>query len=214
MRRTLRQAQEAIHDRRPGRGGLVHHSDGGSRYPPIKSPNVLRRPAHGLPSAASATAATTPSRKRSAASIKRRSSVGAGRGGALKPSGSRRWNGRTGSTTAGRRSPSATARRPKPRNDTAPRWNSWPWRRDSNEMASGKPEAVQYCPVHLPTLRHAHLEISYECELFESAVIRSIFYDSNGSFGRACEKSVHRRMYRYGQARHLACIAMPKHARN
>ena len=37
MRWTLRQAQEAIHDRKPVRGGgLVHHSDRGSQYLSIK----------------------------------------------------------------------------------------------------------------------------------------------------------------------------------
>ncbi len=31
---------------------------------------------------------------------------------------------------------------PKPRHATMPRWQSRPWRRDSNEIASGKPGAV------------------------------------------------------------------------
>jgi transposase InsO family protein len=38
------------------------------------------------------------------------------------------WNGWTGSTTGGSWSPSATSRRPKPRNATTPCWNNRPWR--------------------------------------------------------------------------------------
>jgi hypothetical protein len=58
-------------------------------------------------------------------------------------SSSRRWNGWTGSTTGGSWSPSATSRRPKPRNDATTPWNNLPWRRDSNQMASDEPGAVQ-----------------------------------------------------------------------
>src|SRR4051812_43077711 len=39
-------------------------------------------------------------------------------------------------------SPSATSRRPKPRNAITPCWNTLPWRRDSNQMASDEPGAV------------------------------------------------------------------------
>ena len=49
----------------------------------------------------------------------------------------------TGSTTGGSWSPSATSRRPKARNATTPCWNNLPWRRDSNQMASDEPGAVQ-----------------------------------------------------------------------
>ena len=46
--------------------------------------------------------------------------VGAGHGGRSRLSSSRRWNGWTGSTIAGYSSPSATSRRPKPRDATMP----------------------------------------------------------------------------------------------
>ena len=78
------------------------------------------------------------------ASTRPRSSIGADRGGRSKPSSSRRWNGWTGSTTGGSWSPSATSRRPKPSNATTPCWNNQPWRRDSNQIASEEPGAVQY----------------------------------------------------------------------
>ena len=38
---------------------------------------------------------------------------------------------------------SATSRRPKPRNATTPCCKNQPWQRDSNQIASGKPGAVQ-----------------------------------------------------------------------
>src|SRR5260370_12063828 len=78
----------------------------------------------------------------STVSTKPRSSIGAGRGGRSTPSSSRRWNGWTGSTIDGCWSPSAISRQPKPRRDTMPSWSNQPWRRDSNETASGKPGAV------------------------------------------------------------------------
>ncbi len=53
-----------------------------------------------------------------------------------------RWNGSTGSTTAGCWSPSATSRRPKPRNATTPCWTTHHRRHNLNQMASGKPGAV------------------------------------------------------------------------
>jgi putative transposase len=42
-------------------------------------------------------------------------------------------------------SPSATSRRPKPRNVTTPCGNNLSWRRDSNQMASDEPGAVHRC---------------------------------------------------------------------
>ena len=75
---------------------------------------------------------------------------------ASKPSSSPRSNGWTGSTIAGCSSPSATSRRPKPRNATTPCWSNQPWPRDSNETASGKPGAVQVsCPMS--SLNNAYL---------------------------------------------------------
>ena len=49
-------------------------------------------------------------------------------------------------------SPSATSRRPRPRSTTTPRWTDQPWRRDSNETASGKPGAVQSAPCDALTV--------------------------------------------------------------
>jgi transposase InsO family protein len=42
--------------------------------------------------------------------------------------------------------PIVTSRRPKPRNATTPCWTNLPWRRDSNQMASDEPGAVQSRP--------------------------------------------------------------------
>ena len=105
--------------------------------------SAWRRRASSLRLAASAIPTTTLSPKRSMASTRPRSSIGADRGGRSKPSSSRRWNGSTGSTTGGSWSPSATSRRPKPSNATTPCWNNQPWRRNSNQIASEEPGAVQ-----------------------------------------------------------------------
>ena len=121
--------EQALHDRRPvHRGGLVHHSDRGSQYVSIKYTERLAEAGIEPRSAASATATTTPSPKRSMASTRPRSSIDAGHGETSKPSSSQPWNGSTGSTTAGCWSPSATSRQPKPRNAITPSWKSQPWR--------------------------------------------------------------------------------------
>ena len=140
--------EQALHDRRPvHRGGLVHHSDRGSQYVSIKYTERLAE-AGVEPSVGSVGDPTTMlSPKPSTASTRPRSSIGAGRGAASRPSSSRRWNGSTGSTTAGSWSPSATSRRPKPSNATTPCWNNPPWRHNLNQMASGKPGAVQVCQI-------------------------------------------------------------------
>jgi hypothetical protein len=54
-----------------------------------------------------------------------------------------RSNGSTGSTTRDCWSRSETFRRPKPKRAIMRRRQVTPWRRDSTEMASGKPGAVQ-----------------------------------------------------------------------
>ena len=61
-----------------------------------------------------------------------------------RPSNSQPSSGWTGSTIAGFWSPSASSRRPKPRNATSPCSTTQPWPRDSNKMASGKAGAVQW----------------------------------------------------------------------
>ena len=113
--------EQALHDRRPaGRGGLVHHSDRGAQYVSIKYTERLAEAGSSLPSAASATLTTTPSPKRSTASTRPKSSIDADRGGTSRPSSSQPSSGWTGSTIAGFWSPSASSRRPKPRNVTSP----------------------------------------------------------------------------------------------
>jgi transposase InsO family protein len=113
--------EQALHDRQPvHRGGLVHHSDRGSQYVSIRYTERL------------AEAGVEPSV----------GSVGDSYDNALAES-SRPSNGSTGSTIAGSWSPSETYRRPKPNNAITPCWNNRPWRRNLNQMASGKPGAVQ-----------------------------------------------------------------------
>ena len=131
--------EQALHDRRlVHRGGLVHHSDREANT----SRSIYRAPGRSRiePSVGSVgDSYDNALPRRSTASTRPRSSIGAGLGGRSKPSSSRRWNGWTGSTTAGSWSPSATFRRPKPRSATTPCWNTQPWRRDLNQTASGKP---------------------------------------------------------------------------
>ena len=63
--------EQALHDRKPiSGGGLVHHSDRGVQYVSIKYTEGLPRPAWCHRSAASATATTTRSPKRSTGSTK------------------------------------------------------------------------------------------------------------------------------------------------
>ena len=114
--------EQALHDRRPvHRGGLVHHSDRGSQYVSIKYTERL------------AEAGIEPSV----------GSVGDSYDNAAsRPSSSRPWNGSIGSTTEGSWSPSATFRRPRPKNATTPCWKLRPWPHNLNQMASGNPGAV------------------------------------------------------------------------
>ena len=131
--------EQALHDRRPvRRGGLVHHSDRGSQYVSIKYTERLAEA--GVESSVGSVGdsydnalAETINGLYKAEVIHRR---GPWRS-------SRPWNGWTGSTTEGSWSLSATYRRPKPSNATTPCWNNPPWRHNLNQMASGKPGAVQ-----------------------------------------------------------------------
>ena len=116
--------EQALHERRPIRGGgLVHHEAGiepsvgsiGDSYD-----NALAETINGL---------------YKAEVIHRR--------GPWRRSSSPLSNGSTGSTTGGSWSPSETSLRPKPSNATTPCWNNRPWRHNLNQMASGKPGAVQ-----------------------------------------------------------------------
>jgi transposase InsO family protein len=51
--------EQALHDRRPVKGGLIHHSDRGSQYVAIRYTERLLEAVSNPPSAASATATTT-----------------------------------------------------------------------------------------------------------------------------------------------------------
>ncbi len=113
------------------------------------------RQASSLPSEASATLMTTPSPKRSTASTRPRSSIGADRGAASKRLNSPPWNGSTGSTIDDFWSPSATSRQPKPRSSTTPCWTNQPWLHNLNQTASGKPGAVH--PVSSCFKGYGHL---------------------------------------------------------
>jgi transposase InsO family protein len=142
---VLEALEQALHERQPVRGGgLVHHSDRGVQYVSIKYTERLAEagiePSLGSvgDSYDNALAETING------STRPKSSTGADRGDRSTRSSSPPSNGRTGSTTGGSWSPSATIRRPKPRSATTPYWNNQPWRRDSNRTASGKPGAVQF----------------------------------------------------------------------
>src|SRR5262245_37574563 len=113
---------------------------------PSSTPNAWPRRASSPPWAVSAIATTTRWPRRSTASTRPKSSTGVDRGDRSRRSSSPPSNGWIGSTTGGSWSPSATSRRPKPRSATSPYWKSQPWRRDSNQTASGKPGAVH---IHL-----------------------------------------------------------------
>ena len=150
--------EQALHDRRPvHRGGLVHHSDRGSQYVSIKYTERLAE-AGVEPSVGSVgdcydnALAETINGLYKAEVIHRRGPWRHSR-----PSSSRPWNGWTGSTTAGSWSPSATSRRPKPSNATTPCWNNPPWRHNLNQMASGKPGAVQTTSSEVTLRKHRRL---------------------------------------------------------
>ena len=65
--------EQALHDRRPvHRDGLVHHSDRGANTSPFATPSAWRRPVSSPQSAASATATTMLSPKRSTVSTRPR----------------------------------------------------------------------------------------------------------------------------------------------
>ena len=129
--------EQALHDRRPAhRGGLVHHSDRGSQYVSIKYTERLVE-AGVEPSVGSIgdsydnALAETINGLYKAEIIHRR---GPWRSLEAVEFATLEWV----DWFNNRRllSPSATSRRPKPRNAITPCWNTLPWRRDSNQMAS------------------------------------------------------------------------------
>ena len=95
-----------------------------------------RRPLQGA-------ATTTPWPRRSTVCSRPRSSIAVGRGAASRRSSSPRSNGSTGSTTVACSNRSETYLPPRPKRATLRRSRSRPWPRDSHQMASGKPGAVQ-----------------------------------------------------------------------
>ena len=107
------------------------------------TPSAWPRRASSRPSAASATATTTRSPRRSTASTRPRSSIGVAPGAASRPSSTPPRPGSSGSTIAASWRPSAISRQPRRRNATTPRSTSRAWPRNSNQTASGKPGAVQ-----------------------------------------------------------------------
>ncbi len=148
--------EQALHDRRPvHRGGLVHHSDRGSQYVSIKYTERLAE-AGVEPSVGSVgdsydnALAETINGLYKAEVIHRR---GPWRNFEAVEFATLEWvdwfNNRRllepigNATTDGSWSLSATSRRPKPSNATTPCWNNPPWRHNLNQMASGKPGAVQ-----------------------------------------------------------------------
>jgi hypothetical protein len=133
--------EQAVHQRSQG-AGLVHHSDRGSQYLSIKYTERWQRPASSPRSAASATAMTTPSPRRSTASSRPRSSTAVAHGAASTPSNTPPSNGSTGSTPAACWNPSETSRQPRPKPTSTQLWKLKPWPRSLNQPASGKPGAV------------------------------------------------------------------------
>src|SRR5271167_1311454 len=87
---------------------------------------------------------TTHSPRRSTASTKRRSSIGAGRGAASRPSSSPPSNGSIGSTTDASSSRSEISLPQRLKRATMPKPRVTPSPRDSNQTASGKPGAVHF----------------------------------------------------------------------
>src|SRR6185437_16405457 len=75
------------------------------------------------------------------------SSVVAAHGVRWKQSSSPLSNGSTGSTIAVSSSRSAMCRQPRPRNATMPDSRTLHWRRNSNQIASGRPGAVHYVEI-------------------------------------------------------------------
>ena len=137
------------------------------------------------PSAVSAIATTTRWPRRSMASTRPKSSTGVDRGDRSRRSSSPPSNGWIGSTTGGSWSPSATSRRPKPRSATSPYWKSQPWRRDSNQTASGKPGAVHPPPSAAHLLERMNIKLAVreqrEVDLLADRSHSSFFKDELAS---------------------------------
>ena len=136
--------EQALCERRPLRGGLVHHSDRGVQYVSIKYTERLKD-AGVEPSVGSVGDSYDNALAETINGLYKAEVIWrcGGRGATSRRSSSPRSNGSTGSTTRDCWSRSETFRRPKPKRAIMRRRRVTPWRRDSTEMASGKPGAVQ-----------------------------------------------------------------------
>ena len=118
--------EQALHERRPLGGRLVHHSDGGSQYLSIKyferlAEAGIERLVGSVGDSYDNALAETINGLYKAEVIHRR-----GPWRSLMPSSSPPWNGSIGSTTAAYSNLLATSRQPKPRPTTTPRWTTRP----------------------------------------------------------------------------------------
>ncbi len=122
--------------RRAGYPQLLHHAMGHDPAGPAKGSGLIHHSDRGS--------------QYVAIKYTERLTGAAARGALWKPSSSPPWNGWTGSTTGACSTPSATFLPPRPKHTTMSKPRTSPWRRDSSQMVSDKPDAVQ-----LPTGRYA-----------------------------------------------------------
>jgi putative transposase len=144
--------EQALHDRRPIRGsGLVHHSDRGVQYVSVHYTERLAEA--GIdPSVGSAGDSYDNALAETVNGLLRpRSSAVVGHGAHWKLLNSPRSNGWIGSTTVVSSSRSETCRLPRLKSATMLNCRRWPWQRNSNQPASGKPGAVH--SHHTPSRR-------------------------------------------------------------
>src|SRR6056297_936935 len=107
------------------------------------TPSAWRRQALSPLWAASATATTTRSPKRSTACSRPRSFTDVAHGAASTPWNTPPSNGSTGSTTAACWNPSGISRQQRPRQTITQLWKDQTWPRNLDKSASGKPGTVQ-----------------------------------------------------------------------
>ena len=144
---VLNALEQALLKRRPRQGGkLIHHADCGSQYISIKYTERLAE-AGIEPSVGSVgDFTTTRSPRPSTASTRPNSSTGAP-GNPSSVSNSPPSYGAIGSTTGASWSPSAISRPQKLKSNSTKLWKANPWQRNNlNQIASGKPGAVQTGP--------------------------------------------------------------------
>ncbi len=146
--------EQALHDRRPLKGGLIHHSDRGRQYVAIIYTERLLE-AGIEPSVGSVGDAYD--------NALAESIIGLFKAEVIRRLGPRKsleavefatleWV--AGSTTAVFSSRSATSHPPRPRRVTMPASKGLRWRRNPNSPASGKPGAVQFVQPQAPLAEH------------------------------------------------------------